>query len=288
LKIVGRRADGFHELRTVFQSIDLCDRLTFTVRRDSRIVLKCPAVPLPLNGDNLVVAAAQLLTTATGLRRGVNILLEKRIPVGAGLGGGSSNAATTLLALSRLFKLELSPNQLLKIASALGADVPFFLLGGRALGVGRGDELFPLSDVKSTALLLAYPTRVRINSPDAYGRASLWLTNTHPANNMARFGSEVFEKVCALELFENDFENVLFPEYPDLPRLKTGLLAVGAQRAQMTGSGSAVFGMFPSISDARRAEKELRLRLSASSLLTFVVRSIPRSQYLTRIFAASS
>ncbi|MFI5173364.1 MAG: 4-(cytidine 5'-diphospho)-2-C-methyl-D-erythritol kinase [Terriglobia bacterium] len=287
LKIVGRRTDGFHELRTVFQSVDLCDRLTFTARRDSRILLKCPEIPLPLGEDNLVVAAARLLSTAAGLRRGVNILLEKGIPVGSGLGGGSSNAATTLLALNRFFKLELNPNQMLQIASALGSDVPFFLLGGRALGVGRGDELFPLSDVKATTLLLAHPTGVCISTPDAYGRASLWLTNRRPANNMARFGSEVFEKVSALGLFENDFENVLFPEYPELRHLKTALLAVGAQGAQMTGSGSAVFGIFPSISDARRAERELQSLLSASSLSTFVVRSIPRSQYLKRIFAAS-
>lgn len=214
-------------------------------------------------------------------------MLEKRIPVGAGLGGGSSNAAITLLALCRLFRLELHPARLLEIASSLGSDVPFFLLGGRVLGIGRGNELFPLPDVKAAAILLAVPKDLRIGTQDAYQRASLWLTNSRQANNMARFGSAVFEKVSALELFANDFESVLFPEYPELQHLKAALLAVGARSAQMTGSGSAVFGLFPSISDARRAEKELRSRLSASSLLTFVVRSIPRSQYLKRIFAAS-
>ena len=267
--------------------MDLSDRLTFTPRRDSKIDLKCPDVHLPLTADNLVVAAADLLFATAGARRGVDILLEKRIPVGAGLGGGSSNAAVTLLALCRLFRLELSPAQLQEIASSLGSDVPFFLLGGRALGIGRGNELIPLPDAKGTAMLLVIPKDLRIRTQEAYERASLWLTNSRQANNMARFGSAVFEKVSALELFENDFENVLFPEYPELRHLKTALLGVGARSAQMTGSGSAVFGLFPSISDARRAEEELRSRLSASSLLTFVVRSIPRSQYLKRIFAAS-
>lgn len=287
LKLAGRRADGYHELRTVFQSVDLSDRLTFTSRRDSRIILKCSDVQLPLTEDNLVVAAAERFFSATGSRRGVDIFLEKRIPVGAGLGGGSSNAAITLLTLCRLFHLELTPDQLLEIAFSLGSDVPFFLLGGRALGIGRGNELFPLPDVKAQAMLVASPEDLRIRTQEAYERASLWLTNGRRANNMARFGSAVFEKVSALELFENDFESVLFPEYPELQYLKAALLAGGARSAQMTGSGSAVFGLFPSISDARRAEKGLRARLSASSLLTFVVRSIPRSQYLKRIFAAS-
>jgi 4-diphosphocytidyl-2-C-methyl-D-erythritol kinase len=287
LKLAGRRADGFHELRTVFQSVDLSDRLTFTPRRDSSILLKCSEFHLPLRADNLIVAAAELLFAAAGLRRGVDILLEKRIPVGAGLGGGSSNAAITLVALHRLFRLEVSADQLLEIAFSIGSDVPFFLLGGRALGIGRGNELLPLPDVRATAMLLATPKDLRIPTPYAYERASLWLTNSRQTNNMARFGSAVFENVGALELFDNDFESVLFPEYPELQNLKTALLAVGARSAQMTGSGSTVFGLFPSIPDARRAEKELRSRLSAPALLTFVVRSIPRSQYLKRIFAAS-
>lgn len=287
LTLIGRRADGFHELRTVFQSIDLCDELTFEARRDGRIVLECDDSRVPVDSKNLVVRAAKELSASASLPRGVNIHLKKRIPMGAGLGGGSSNAGTTLLALRRLFGLKLRSLQLQKIASSLGSDVPFFLLGGRILGIGRGNELFPVPDMKTTAFLLACPERLSISTEAAYREGSLWLTNNRQVNNMARFGLEVFEKENALGLFENDFERVLFPKYPPLRRLKSALLAVGAQGAQMTGSGSALFGIFPSIADARRAEEALRSRHSASSLLTFVVRSIPRSQYLKRIFAAS-
>lgn len=286
LKLLGRRADGFHELRTVFQTIDLHDRLTFAPRRDRRLVLTCTDPRVPLNSKNLVVRAARALLAAAKLRIGLNITLEKRIPLGAGLGGGSSNAAATLLALNRLLGLKLPPGQLLELARRLGADVPFFLIGGRVLGIGRGDELFPLPDMKPRALLLASPA-FSISTPEAYWKASLRLTKKQPANNMARFGLGVFEKERAFKLFENEFEGVLFPEYPELRRLKRALLAAGAQRAQMTGSGSTVFGMFASLPEAQRAGRKLRWHQSTSTLLTFVVRSLPRSQYLKRVFAAS-
>lgn len=286
LKLLGRRADGFHELRTVFQTIDLHDRLTFTPRRDRRLVLTCTDPRVPLNSKNLVVRAARALLAAAKLRTGLNIALEKRIPLGAGLGGGSSNAAATLLALNRLFGLKLPLCQLLELARGLGADVPFFLIGGRVLGIGRGDELFPLPDTKPRALLLAAPA-FSISTAEAYRKASLRLTKKQPANNMARFGLGVFEKERAFELFENEFEDVLFPEYPELRRLKRALLAAGAQHAQMTGSGSTVFGVFASLPEARRAGRKLRWHQPTSTLLTFVVRSLPRSQYLKMVFAAS-
>jgi 4-diphosphocytidyl-2-C-methyl-D-erythritol kinase len=286
LKLLRRRADGFHELRTVFQTIDLCDRLTFCLRQDHRIVLECNDPRLPVNSENLALRAARLALAHARPRRGVSIFLEKNIPVGAGLGGGSSNAATTLLTLNQLFKLDLKPNQLAALAASLGSDVSFFLIGGRAFGRGRGDLLHPLPDLKPVALLVACPG-VRIATRDAYRKASLWLTKNHPPHNMARFDLEVFERESAFRLFENDFENVLFPKYPELRRLKSSLLAGGARSAQMTGSGSAVFGVYPSQLAARRAEKKLQSSPSISRLSTFVARSLPRFQYLKRIFAAS-
>lgn len=285
LKLIGRRADGFHELRTIFQSVDLSDRLTFTARRDDRLVLTCSEERLPTDSRNLVVRAAELLFAAAGVRRGVNISLDKQIPIGAGLGGGSANAATTLLALNRLFHLKADASRLQGIATELGADVPFFLLGGRALGLGRGDELLRLPDPQPTVLLLACPP-LSISTREAYRKASLWLTKKRSPNNITRFRLEVFEKESAFELFENDFESVLFSDYPELQRLKSTLLGAGARGAQMTGSGAAVFGFFASLSDARRAERELQSYQSTSTLLTYVVRSIPRSQYLKKIFAA--
>ncbi len=286
LKIIGRRADGFHELRTVFQTIDLCDRLRFTPRRDGRLHLTCADPQLPVNRANLVLRAARLLRSETGSAQGFDIHLEKKIPVGAGLGGGSSNAAATLLAIHRMARLRLTTAQLLALAAKLGADVPFFLIGGRALGIGRGDELIPLRDARPTPLLVACPN-LSISTREAYQEASLWLTNKRRPNNMTRFLSEVFEKESALELFENDFESVLFPEYAKLRRLKATLLAAGARAALMTGSGSALFGVFSSPAAARRAEVQLQSSHSTSRLSTFVAHSLPRSQYWKRIFAAS-
>lgn len=286
LKLIGPRADGFHELRTVFQTIDLCDRLVFTPRRDRRVVLESSDARLPRGEENLVTRAARHLFSKAHVRAGVTISLEKHIPVGAGLGGGSSNAAVTLLALNRLFRFKLSPEDLLAVAADLGSDVPFFLTGGRALGLGRGEEIIPLPDATPATLLLAVPA-LSISTREAYQKASLWLTKGRRANNMARFPLVVFEKESALELFENDFESVLFHEYPVLRRLKRKLLAVGARQAQMTGSGSAVFGFFSSGSRAQQAETKLQSYHSTSTLSTFVVHSIPRSQYLKKVFAAS-
>lgn len=287
LKLIARRADGFHELRTVLQTVDLWDTLRYIPRRDRRIVLKCNDPYLPLSSENLIVRAAKLWLEAAQVREGITVCLEKRIPVGAGLGGGSSNAATTLLALERLFVQKLPSGRLHELAGELGSDVPFFLSGGQALGMGRGDVLVLLPDLKRSPLVLVCP-HFSIATRDAYRKASLWLTKKYKTHNMARFRLKVFEKTSALGLFENDFESVLFPDYPELGRLKSRLVAAGAEHAQMTGSGSAVFGVFRTWSDARQAEKKLQSHPSPSSpaLTTFVVRSVLRSQYLKRMFAA--
>lgn len=285
LKIVGRRSDGYHDIQTVFQTIDLHDRLTLTALRAPRIEFTCDDARLTPTAENLVVLAAQRFRKAAAIRGGLAIHLEKRIPVGAGLGGGSSNAAATLLALECLFGRNLGVLQRVRLAKKLGADVPFFLRGGRALGFGRGDEIVSLSDTRARALLLACPA-LQISTADAYRWASLRLTKLRRANNMARFRLRFFEKESAFTLFENDFERVLFARYPWLRRLKRQLLAAGAEEAQMTGSGSAVFGVFASLEAARSAEARLRSSPSWPALQTFVVRSLPRSHYAKRILTA--
>ncbi len=287
LKLIGRRADGFHELRTIFQTIDLCDHLTFEPRSDSRVVLDSACPGLPSGDDNLIVRAAHQVLRVGRARSGVTIHLDKQIPMGSGLGGGSSNAAVTLLALNRMFRLSLERGDLMRLASSLGADVSFFLVGGRAFGIGRGDELFPLPDNPPANLLVVCPPLV-ISTREAYQKASLWLTKNRPLNNMARFRLLVFEKERAFELFENDFESVLYPEYPRLRRLKQALLDSGARHAMMTGSGAAVFGVFADRAQAHQAEKKLRLSRTTSGFSAFVVRTLPRSQYLKRIFAVSN
>ncbi|MDD5542515.1 MAG: 4-(cytidine 5'-diphospho)-2-C-methyl-D-erythritol kinase [Acidobacteriia bacterium] len=285
LKIVGRRRDGYHDIQTLFQTVTLHDRLRFARLRTGKIDFTCNDPRVPRNSENLIVRAAQLFRKETGLRAGVAIHLEKRIPLGAGLGGGSSNAAVTLLALERLFGRRMGDLRRLRLARSLGADVPFFLCGGRALGFGRGDEVVSLPDGRLATLLLACPD-LPISTAHAYRWASLGLTKVRRANNMARFRLRFFEKESVFTLFENDFERVLFARYPLLRRLKRRLLSAGATEAQMTGSGSAVFGVFSSVQAARSAEARLRSSPSLPALQTFVVRSLPRSHYAKRILTA--
>ncbi len=153
LEVLGRRADGYHELRTLLQTISLCDELRFT-SRSCGIEITCDVPDVPCDETNLAHRAATLLNASTGIHRGVLIEITKRIPVAGGLGGGSSNAAVTLIALQRLWNLHLTPRDLFALGSQLGADVPCFFLGGTCLGIGRGDEVYPLADIQAEHLLL--------------------------------------------------------------------------------------------------------------------------------------
>lgn len=252
LHVLGRRGDGYHELRTVFQTIGLHDTLEFSPLRGGGVVLECDDPALPLGRENLVWRAAAAARRALGLRAGIHVRLEKRIPVARGLGGGSSDAAAAILGVERLAGRSLPADARMRIAAALGSDVPFFLYGGRALGVGRGEEVYPIPDSGKTAVVIVSPAGIAVSTRDAYG----WLKArrlTAPAveSKLRRF--------CALcwssqgSLFENDFEAPVFRRHPRLARIKRALLHHGAAGAALAGSGSAVFGFFPSPAQARRA-----------------------------------
>ena len=282
LDILGKRADGFHELRTVFQSISLHDELRL---RASRL----PGITLTIQGNeslsqepsrkNLVYRAVEALRRELKTRGGVEIELKKKIPAGRGLGGGSSDAAAALQGYLRLTKKKLPPARLLEIAASLGADVPFFLLGGRALGVNKGDEIYPLADIPKQHLLVVSPKDIHMPTPDAYR----WLNAkplrlTKPAANPKLF------EFCALcwsaqgSGLSNDFERAVFRRHPRLDRIKRQLLQRGAAEASLAGSGSAVFGVFPSPAMARRAA------VGFPHDQTFVCETLSRDRYarLTR------
>ena len=264
LQILGRRPDGFHELRTVFQSITLADRLeiTFTPGRTRQVELHCP---LEI-ANNLVLRAAHALMDAVPSIRGqVRFRLDKRIPMGAGLGGGSSNAAAVLLALPVLARKAVPLAELNRIGATLGSDVPFFLYGGAALGLGRGEELYPLPEPGARHALLA-TTGVHVSTPAAFAAlARPVLTELTPidlANKMKRFQSAAWALACAgppnaaagWEAFcENDFEAAVFPQFPLLKSLHRKLRRSGASLVRMTGSGSALFGVYPSGPECERA-----------------------------------
>lgn len=236
LRVLYRRPDQFHELRTVFQTISLADRLdiSFTPARATSIEIANCEIP-----DNLVERAARLCLTEMRTTARVAFTLTKKIPMGAGLGGGSSDAAAVLLALPALAGRFIPMARLLAIAATLGSDVPFFLYGGTALGLGKGDELYPLPDIKSRPGILITPG-VHVSTPDAYRDLSATLAAPEPklaAFQEGTWDASGFEPV-------NDFEPPVFRRHPNLKRIKSRLAGLGADLVLMTGSGSSIFGLF--------------------------------------------
>lgn len=267
LRILGKRPDGFHELRTVLQTISLADRLTVTYRPRARacVTLDCDQPELA-GSDNLAARAASQLLKAGKWPGAVEIRLEKRIPVGAGLGGGSSDAAAVLLALSKMLHPHPLPAVLCKVAADLGSDVPFFLVGGRCVGVGRGEEVYPLPDPLRRWLVVLAPDRP-ISTAQAYadldrGRRS-GLTPQAAGNIINVFYSGIgvprreaeVRHVSKIppDLFANDFEKVVFRQFRGLELWRDRLVRSGADAAMLSGSGSALFGLFGDRSRAQSA-----------------------------------
>jgi len=254
LRVLYRRTDGFHELRTVFQTISLADRLdiAWVPRRITRIEIE----GTPEIADNLVGRAARLVLEALKIHGDVHLSLKKNIPLGAGLGGGSSDAAAVLLALPALMGKPLPADRLAAIASRLGSDVPFFLHGGTVLGLGRGEELYPLPDYPSAKGILVTPD-IHSSTVEAYNDLSARLTSISLQNKINTFQQQVWrggpEGQIAVD--DNDFEEVVFARYPELRRIKQRLRRSGAEPAAMTGSGSAIFGIFADGDKADRAKK---------------------------------
>ncbi|HLJ24484.1 MAG TPA: 4-(cytidine 5'-diphospho)-2-C-methyl-D-erythritol kinase [Candidatus Acidoferrales bacterium] len=260
LDVLERRPDGYHELRTIFQALSLHDTLALEARRE-------PGIDLRITGndqlagepgqDNLVYRALRQLSDELEIRHGVRAVLTKRIPVGRGLGGGSSDAAAALIALLRLTKRRVAAARLLEIASGLGADVPFFLHGGRALGIGRGDEIYPLPDAQRRYVLVVSPHEITVPTKDAYA----WLSEALPRQLTNTGGPSKLVRFCALcwspqgGALSNDFEAAVFPRYPRLAAIKRELLEQGAAEASLAGSGSAVFGLYQHPAKARRAAR---------------------------------
>jgi 4-diphosphocytidyl-2-C-methyl-D-erythritol kinase len=253
LRVLGKRPDGFHELRTVFQTISLADRLdiAFTPGLGTSIALDDPAEI----ADNIVARAARLTLDALDVTGKLELRLTKKIPMGAGLGGGSSDAAAVLLALPALAGRTLPADRLAEIGAELGSDVPFFLLGGTAVGIGRGTELFPLPEVGPIAGLVAAPG-VHVNTAQAYRDLSPRLTTDLQRNKIYSFQSLTWD-IESLSGLKNDFEEVVFEQHPALGLLKKRLVRAGASAALMTGSGSAVLGLFPDRRSSLRAAEKL-------------------------------
>lgn len=285
LRVLGKRPDGFHELRTIFQTVTLRDRLCIEFERSAHTAITVESKTEI--ADNLVVRAAHACLDRLSVTATIRFQLRKNIPMGAGLGGGSSDAAAVLLALPALAGKQLSRDDLFELAAALGSDVPFFLYGGTALGLGRGTELYSLPDLRDyPALIIA--SNIHVSTPEAYcalNRASIpnglglnslglnsldlnsldlsglvpnsaALTSTDESLILREFQTMAWNlassRLSKINL-RNDFEDVVFATHPTLARLFEKLLLLGGSPVRMTGSGSALFGLFPSLPKAQSA-----------------------------------
>lgn len=257
LRILHKRPDGFHELRTVFQTISLADTIEIQYEPARRTHLTLDGnVNIP---DNLILRAAQSALDAMQVHAAVRFTLTKRIPMGAGLGGGSGNAAAVLLALPALAKRNVS---LEKIAAELGSDVPFFLTGGTAIGFGRGTEFYPLPDLAAEPILVV-ATGIHSATGAAYAALDRGLTFTGTSSSINSFQAYVRAIGVARRagpasaLSGNDFEAVVFRQHPQLPAILQRLLKAGVVGVRMTGSGSSIFAIFESVAERARARKML-------------------------------
>ena len=276
LRVLGTRPDGFHELRTVFQAISLHDVIT-CIPRPGAFAIECASPGVPLDRTNLVWRAAEALWRAlrrSGPVRDVVIHLDKRIPLQAGLGGGSADAAATLVALTRAWRVPVKPVQLTDVAAALGADVPFFLAGGTALGLGRGDEIYPLADLPRHWIVLLIPG-FGVSTSEAYG----WYDGERDLSRGPLHTPEAQHvpgpwPSRAAQMI-NDLEGPIARHHPEIDQMKAALRRAGALAAAMSGSGSAVFGLFQKQREALDAVK----RLSGSGWRVVLTESLDRGEY---------
>ncbi len=278
LEVLGTRADGYHELRTLFQTISIHDDIVLRPQ-GSEITIRCDHPAVPTDETNLAVRAARDLKRFAGVAHGVAITLTKRIPVAGGLGGGSSNAAAVLMGLDRLWRLGLGPAGLHPLARRLGADVPYFLLGGTALGLGRGDEVYPLWRQLRAELVVVDPERP-LSTAAVFRRLDASLTARDGTNRIFRFiSSDLAGHGTAFPILSNDLERPALEEAPDLAArvdlIRGILIREGALMASLSGSGASYFGLFDDPSRARKAQ----LRLVARGLKAWRGRTLSLDQY---------
>ncbi len=277
LSVLGRRSDGYHELRTIYQSVSLADSVELrVVRGPTGVHLETSGFAVPSGGDNLAVRAAELLLQELGVKRRVLLRLHKGIPPGSGLGGASSDAAAVLRALQHALGRPVPLPRLLHLAATLGSDVPFFLVGGRALGLGRGEEVYALPEAPRRAVLILFPGE-GMNTAEAYRllRAPrLTAPGTRPT--IESFSARAMES--SGPAVTNDFEPVVFRRFPQLAQAKQWLLRWGSTAAGLSGSGSALFGLFDKAAQARNAAR----KLGGKEWQVFLARTVSRREYQAR------
>ncbi len=284
LKIGPLRQDGFHELRTIYQTVALSDVVRVDVGKGLGIDIACKDKRVPADETNTCWRVAERVLKSLKTRGKVRIAIEKNLPVQGGLGAASSNAVATMLALEKELKKPLAAEERLRIASEVGSDLPLFLVGGTVLGIGRGEQVFPMDDLPSWHCVVATP-EIGVSTPLAFAdwdkQQPAKLTSRNGSDKMEVFSRSVYEWLSAssftptgvpgngrdraeallLDLvrtgIENDFESVVFPKYPAIREVKRALERSGAKYVSLSGSGSAVFGLFADQESAGKAAEKL-------------------------------
>ncbi len=276
LKVTGKRNDGYHEIVTIFQEISLFDELIFEVTDNGKIKLSCDNPAIPTDERNLVMKAALALKGLTDQKLGANIKLKKRIPVAAGLGGGSSNAATTLVALNRLWNINAADKKLADLAVTLGADVPFFLSGPAALARGTGEKLTPILPEKSVSLLLVNPG-FGLSATDAYKEAHFNFKPFSASRNLIEdIKSGDPAKISGY--MENDLEPWVLKKDPELVLLKQKIENVkpAPLKVIVSGSGPTLAAIYKCHEQAMEAKKNLENEASFLACVKTVTRHGPK------------
>ncbi|MCD5400989.1 4-(cytidine 5'-diphospho)-2-C-methyl-D-erythritol kinase [candidate division NPL-UPA2 bacterium] len=260
LEVLSKREDGYHEIETVLQAIDIHDEVTLRDRKEG-IKIICPKEGVPRGKGNLAYRAAEIILEETCLQRGVEIEIKKEIPIAAGLGGGSSNAAAVLVGLKELWNLRLSKERLQSLAKGLGMDVPFFIKGGRALGKGRGEELTSLREWEPFWLTIVVPD-FKVSTAWVYQGLNLGLTRKRKQIKIIN-DLKTWSGRDRSSILYNRLEEVTEKKYPQVRRLRERLEALGGA-ALMSGSGPAIFGIFPERHYAERAGAIIEEELTGS------------------------
>jgi len=317
LRIGALREDGFHDLHTVYQTLALHDTVRVDAGRGVGIEIRCQNAAVPCDESNTCYRIADRVLHALKTRSKITITIEKRLPVQGGLGAASSNAVSTMLAMEQALKTNISPEEKLRIAAEVGSDVPLFLVGGTILGLGRGEQVYPLADLPSLPCVIATPA-LGVSTPKAFadwdklmeraeapgGRSSVHsakLTENNGSDTINGFSQSVFSWLWSsatgvsamgggraeaplLDLvragIENDFEQVVFPKHPELRDVKRVLEGAGAKYASLSGSGSAVYGLFASKEAAQKAAQ----KLIAGGTHALATTTLTRREYWRKIF----